>query len=203
LGSSGTCFTVSGQVFKPKSGQRVFHAKGMASMGFGIPSAIGASMALSRKMAITVVGDGGFQLNIQELQTIAHHQLPVKIFVLQNNGYHAIRVTQESYFENRYVASSAETGVSIPPLDRIATAYGISHRVIANNESVRNAISEVLNNKKPEIIEVITDPAKHLFPKLGSYIKSDGTMASRPLEDLLPLLEREELRNNMFIEILE
>lgn len=203
LGSSGTCFTVSGQVFKPKKNQRVFHAKGMASMGFGMPSAIGASLAQSRKMAVTVVGDGGFQLNIQELQTIAHHKLPVKIFVLQNNGYHAIRVTQDSYFENRYVASSNETGVSIPPFDRIAAAYGLAHRVIADNKSIRSIINQVLENPAPEIVEVIVDPSKHLFPKLGSYIKSDGTMASRPLEDLLPLLDREELRSNMFIEVLE
>jgi acetolactate synthase-1/2/3 large subunit len=203
LGSSGTSFTVSGQVFKAKKNQRVFHGKGMAAMGFGMPSAVGASLALGRKMAITVVGDGGFQLNIQELQTIAHHCLPIKIFVLQNDGYHAIRVTQDSYFERRYVASSKETGVSIPPFEKIAQAYGIAYRMISNNESVRSEVAAVLKNPMPEIIEVFIDPIKHLFPKLGSYIKSDGTMASRPLEDLLPLLDRDELRANMFIEILE
>jgi len=203
LGSSGTCFTVSGQVFKPKAKQRVFHGKGMASMGFGMPSAVGASLALGRKMAITVVGDGGFQLNIQELQTIAHHQLPVKIFVLQNDGYHAIRVTQDSYFEHRYVASSKDTGVSLPPFEKIAQAYGISYRCIATNQSVQAEITEVLKTVGPEIIEVVVDPSKHLFPKLGSYIKADGTMQSRPLEDLLPLLDRDELRANMFIDIIE
>lgn len=203
LGSSGTCFTVSGQTFKPKTFQRVFHAKGMASMGFGVPSAIGASVAMDRKMAITLVGDGGFQLNIQELQTIAHNNLPVKIFVLNNNGYHAIRVTQENYFQNRYVASTDDTGVSLPSLTKIASAYGLNHRVITTNSDVRAAIAEVLLNVEPEIIEIMVDPGKHLMPKLGSYIKSDGTMASRPLEDLLPLLDRAEFSSNMYIEPLE
>jgi acetolactate synthase-1/2/3 large subunit len=94
-------------------------------MGFGVPSAIGASVALNGKMAITVVGDGGFQLNIQELQTIKHHELPIKIFVINNGGYHAIRVTQETYFENRYVASTESSGISLPALDKICYAYGL------------------------------------------------------------------------------
>lgn len=203
LGSSGTSFTVSGQAFKPKAGQRVFHAKGMAAMGFGIPSAIGASIALGNKMAVTLVGDGGFQLNIQELQTIVHHQMPIKIFVINNNGYHAIRVTQENYFENRYVASTVETGVSLPSLKKIADAYGLRHRIIKNNTAVRVEIAATLADQKPEIIEILVDPGKHLMPKLGSFIKPDGTMASRPLEDLMPLLDRAEFRANMYTKPLE
>jgi acetolactate synthase I/II/III large subunit len=198
LGSSGTCFTVSGQVFKAKRGQRVFHAKGMAAMGFGVPSAIGASVAMGGKMAVTVVGDGGFQLNIQELQTIAHGRLPLKMFVINNGGYHAIRVTQETYFKSRYVASTETSGVSLPPLERIAASYGIEHRVIARNQDVRHAIEQALATSQPEIIEVLVDPARHLLPKLGSFVKPDGTMASRPLEDLVPLLDRDEFRSNMF-----
>ncbi len=202
LGSSGTCFTVSGQAFKAKRGQRVFHAKGMAAMGFGVPSAIGASVAMNGKMAVTVVGDGGFQLNVQELQTIVHHQLPLKMFVICNGGYHAIRVTQEVYFKSQYVASSEATGVSLPPLDRLATAYGLGHRVIATNEEAREVIAQALASPTPEIIEVRVDPGKHLLPKLGSYLKPDGTMASNPLEDLVPLLDRDEFRSNMFIPML-
>lgn len=203
LGSSGTSFSVAGQAFKPKAHQRVFNAKGMAAMGFGMPSAIGASVALGNKMAITLVGDGGFQLNIQELQTIVHHKLPIKIFVINNDGYHAIRVTQENYFENRYVASTAETGVSLPSLRKIADAYGIHHRLIRNNDAVRGDIAATLANTQPEIIEILVDPGKHLMPKLGSFIKPDGTMASRPLEDLMPLLDRAEFRANMFTKPIE
>jgi acetolactate synthase-1/2/3 large subunit len=203
LGSSGTCFTVSGQAFKPKAHQRVFHAKGMAAMGFGMPSSIGASVAMDGKMAITLVGDGGFQLNIQELQTMVHHQLPIKLFVVSNNGYHAIRVTQENYFKSRYVGSTAETGVSLPALDKIAHAYGMGYRRIDTNGEVRNSVAATLETKGPEIIEIMVDPGRHLMPKLGSYIKADGTMASRPLEDLMPLLDRDEFHANMFIKPLE
>lgn len=203
LGSSGTSFTVSGQVFKSKVGQRVFHAKGMAAMGFGVPSAIGASVALNRQMAVTVVGDGGFQLNIQELQTIAHHKLPIKIFVINNGGYHAIRVTQETYFENRYVASTQESGISLPDLDKICLAYGLAYRRITNNTEARHQISQSLALNTPEVIEVMVDPQRHLMPKLGSFIKSDGTMASRPLEDLVPLLDRTEFYANMITKPLE
>lgn len=199
LGSSGTAFTVSGQAFKPKACQRVFHAKGMAAMGFGMPSAIGASVALNNKMAITFVGDGGFQLNIQELQTMVHHQLPIKIFVINNDGYHAIRVTQENYFESRYVGSTVESGVSLPNLKKISDAYGVNYRLIRNNDEVRGGVVASLANQQPEIIEILVDPDRHLMPKLGSFIKPDGTMASRPLEDLMPLLDRAEFRANMFI----
>jgi acetolactate synthase-1/2/3 large subunit len=203
LGSSGTCFTVSGQAYRAKKNQRVFHAKGMAAMGFGLPSAIGASVALNGKMAITVVGDGGLQLNIQELQTIVHHQLPIKIFVLNNNGYHAIRVTQDTYFQSRYVASSTDSGVSLPELERIAHAYEMGYRRVDNNAQVRTQIAEALRERGPEIIEVMVDPNQHLMPKLGSAIRPDGTMVSRPLEDLVPLLERDEFRANMFTPPLE
>jgi len=203
LGSSGTCFTTSGQSFKPKAHQRVFHAKGMAAMGMGMPSSIGACVAMNGKQAITVVGDGGFQLNIQELQTMVHHQLPIKIFVINNDGYHAIRVTQETYFQNRYVASTAESGVSLPSLKKIAAAYGMGHRVIATNGEVRGGIADVIATPGPEIIEVMVDPGKHLSPKLGSAIRPDGTMVSRPLEDLMPLLDREEFKANMYTKPLE
>jgi len=137
------------------------------------------------------------------LQTIVHHQLPIKIFVINNDGYHAIRVTQENYFDNRYVASTVESGVSLPSLKKIADAYGLKHRLIKNNHAVRVEISATLSDQHPEIIEILVDPAKHLMPKLGSFIKPDGTMASRPLEDLMPLLDRTEFRSNMFTKPLE
>jgi acetolactate synthase-1/2/3 large subunit len=124
--------------------------------------------------------------------------LPIKIFVVNNDGYHAIRVTQENYFENRYVGSTADSGVTLPLLKKIADAYGIQHRIIKNNDSVHSVIAATLATQLPEIIEIIVDPEKHLMPKLGSFIKPDGTMASRPLEDLMPLLDRDEFLANMF-----
>jgi acetolactate synthase-1/2/3 large subunit len=171
----------------------------MAAMGFGIPSAIGACFARNRNLTVTVVGDGGFQLNIQELQTIIHNKLPIKIFVLQNNNYHAIRVTQDTYFNSKYIASSTETGVSIPSFKKIAKAYNFKYSKIQKNNLLANKLKKILNNKSPEIIEVIVNPTKHLIPKLGSVLKKDGTMVSSPLEDLHPLLDRKEFLKNMLI----
>jgi acetolactate synthase-1/2/3 large subunit len=200
LGSSGTCFTVSGQVFKSKPGQRVFHAKGMAAMGMGLPSAFGASIARDGMQAVTVIGDGGLMLNLQELQSIAHHQLPIKVFVINNEGYHAIRVTQDTYFQKRYVGSTPESGVSLPSLEKLAALFGFGYSRIANNRELKAGIAAALAAPGPALIDVRVDPSKALMPKLSSYLKPDGTMASRPLEDLAPLLERDELKANMFIE---
>ena len=200
LGSSGTCFTVSGQVFESKINQTIFHAKGMAAMGFGIPSAIGACFAKNKNLTVTVVGDGGFQLNIQELQTIIHNKLPIKIFVLQNNNYHAIRVTQDTYFNSKYIASSNETGVSVPSFKKIAKAYNFKYSRINNNNLLATKLKKILATNHPEIIEVIVNPKKHLIPKLGSVLKKDGSMVSSPLEDLHPLLDRDEFLKNMLID---
>jgi len=197
LGSSGTCFTVSGQSFKSKKNQRVFHAKGMAAMGFGVPSLIGVACANPGKRVLTVVGDGGFQLNIQELQTIHQRKLPIKIFVIQNGGYHAIRVTQDTYFNKKYIGSSKEFGVSIPSFKKIADTYNFNYSIIKNNKFVKSSLKKLLKNNKPEIIEVVVDPKKHLYPKLTSKIMSNGSMYTPALQDLFPFLDRDEFNKNM------
>lgn len=197
LGSSGTCFTVSGQTFRAKKNQRVFHAKGMAAMGFGIPSSIGMAIAFPKRRVLTIVGDGGFQLNIQELQTISQRRLPIKIFVIQNGGYHAIRVTQDTYFNKNYIGSSEEFGVSIPSFKKIANTYNFKYSIIKKNYMIKNQINKILKNNQPEIIELVVDPKKHLYPKLASKINSDGTMYTPSLEDLFPFIDREEYNANM------
>ena len=200
LGASGSCFTVSGQTFKSKKNQRVFTAKGMASMGFGLPSTIGSSLSKNNKRSITIIGDGGFQLNIQELQTIITNKLKVKIFVFQNKGYHAIRVTQDTYFQKNYVGSSEINGVEIPNIKKVANAYGLKYSHIANNKELSNKLKKILNNDIAEIIEVKIDPKKHLYPKLTSQIGSDGKMSTSPLEDLYPFISRDELKKIMISE---
>lgn len=198
LGSSGTCFTVSGQTFRAKKNQRVFHAKGMASMGFGIPSSIGVCYAYNKKRrVITVVGDGGFQLNIQELQTIYQNKLPIKIFAIQNQGYHAIRVTQDTYFNKNYIGSSKEHGVSIPSFRKVAYTYNFKYSKIENNKNLNKNLKKILKTDIPEIIEVIVDPKKHLYPKLASKLNNDGSMYTPPLQDLFPFIDRDEYYKNM------
>lgn len=198
-GSSGTGFTVTNQVFKIKKGQRFFTSKGLAAMGYGLPSSIGACFAAGKKDTITIIGDGGFQLNIQELQTVVHNKLPIKLFIYNNQGYVSIRITQNTYFQGRYVGSGPTSGVSMPSLKKIANAYGIKYSKISGKDNLRNSVSKVLRMKGPVLCEVMVDPDKSLLPKLASYKKADGSMVSRPLEDLYPLLPREEFRKDMLI----
>ena len=200
LGASGTCFTVSGQTFKPKKNQRVFTAKGMASMGFGLPSTIGSSLSMNNKRAITIIGDGGFQLNVQELQTIVTNKLKVKIFIFQNKGYHAIRVTQDTYFKKNYVGSSSVSGVEIPNIKKVVKAYGLKYSQISKNKDIDTKLTKILNNDTAEVIEVKIDPKKHLYPKLTSRIGSNGKMTTSPLEDLFPFINRDELKKVMISE---
>ncbi len=200
FGSSGSCFTVTGQTFKSKQNQRVFTAKGMAAMGFGLPSTIGSSLAMNNRRSITIIGDGGFQLNIQELQTIKTNNLKVKIFIFQNKGYHAIRVTQDNYFKNKYFGSSANSGVQIPNIEKIAKSYGLKYNSISNNKQINPKLNQILKSDIAEIIEVKIDPKKHLYPKLTSQINKNGKMSTSPLEDLYPFIDRDELKKIMISE---
>lgn len=199
---SGQAFIIGHQVLEIKENTRMFGAKNLAMMGSCLPSAIGAHMATGKRV-ICVTGDGGIQLNLQELAIIKHHKLPIKIFVFNNAGYHAIRITQEKYFDSRYVGSTEDTGVHIPPFSNVASCYGLKYRRLHNNIQVKTLIATVLSNDDPEIIEVIMDPHKPTTPTIGSFMREDGTMSSRPLEDMAPLLDREELRSLMYIDLME
>jgi acetolactate synthase-1/2/3 large subunit len=198
-GSSGTGFTVSNQVFKIKKGQRFFTNKGLAAMGYGLPSSIGGCFAAGKKETVTIIGDGGFQLNIQELQTIVHHLLPIKIFYFNNQGYLSIRVSQQTYCQGRLIGSHPGSGVSFPNLQKLSETYGISYAKIERTENLNQQIDQVLQIKGPVLCEVMLNPNKIPLPKLASYKKADGSMESRPLEDLYPLLPREEFHSNMII----
>jgi len=200
LGSSGSCFTVSGQAFQAKKNQRVFTAKGMASMGFGLPSTIGAALSMGNKRAITIIGDGGFQLNVQELQTIFVNKLKVKIFIFQNEGYHAIRVTQDTYFNKRYVGSSNNSGVLLPDIKKISNSYNIKYSWILNNRELDRKLKNILKDDEAEVIEIKIDPKKHLYPKLTSQIGKNGKMSTSSLENLYPFIDSEELKENMISE---
>lgn len=199
---SGQAFIIGHQVLEIKKNTRMFGAKNLAMMGSCLPSAIGAHMATNKRV-ICVTGDGGIQLNLQELAIIKHNDLPIKIFVFNNAGYHAIRITQEKYFDSRYVGSTEDTGVYIPSFSNVAQCYGLKYRKLHNNIQVATLIDSVLSNDDPEIIEVIMDPHKPTTPTIGSFMREDGTMSSRPLEDMAPLLDREELRSLMYIDLME
>lgn len=202
-GSSGSCIDISMQTFRVKKGQRVFCTKGLASMGYGLPSAIGACLASGGKRTVGVNGDGGFVMNIQELETIRRLGLPIKLFVLSNRGYGAIRATQTNLFAGHLVACTESSDLSLPHIADIANAYGLKTVIIHNNAELAEKVREVLEYNGPVICEVMTPIELTASPKQVSYKRSDGQMESKPLEFLNPPIPEEEMRENMLIPMFE
>ena len=194
-GSSGTGFTVANKQFKIKKGQRFFSSKGHAAMGYGVPSSLGACLASGGLLTVTIVGDGGLMLNVQELQTIRHHRLPIKIFVLNNQGYFSIRATQKTYFGGHLVGSDKGSGVSLPQIKDLALAFGLNYEALHTHTELSQKLPEILGAPGPYLIEVTLSPDKPLLPKLSSRRKADGSMESLPLDDMEPFLPREELES--------
>jgi len=196
-----TACIVTFQVASLKKGQRLFSNSGSASMGYDLPAAIGAAVAREGKRVICLAGDGSIQLNIQELQTIAHHQLPIKLFVLNNNGYLSIRTTQSNYFGN-LVGESSQSGVSFPDMIKIGNAYGLS-TVRIDQPGFSDSISQVLSAPGPVLCEVVLDPHQQFEPKPSSRQLPDGRMVTAPLEDMYPFLDRDEFLENLLIRPVE
>ena len=199
-GSSGTCIDVSMQTFRVKKGQRVFSTKGLASMGFGVPATIGACLAGNRRRTVCVNGDGGFQMNIQELETIHRLNLPIKIFVLNNHGYAQIHATQKNIFAGHYVACDEASQLTLSPISDVAAAYRLKTVQIYHNDELKEKVHEVLAYDGPVICEVFVPIDLSAFPKQVSYKRSDGQMESLPLEYMNPMLPEEEMEENMLIQ---
>ncbi|OQY88421.1 MAG: acetolactate synthase [Anaerolineae bacterium UTCFX1] len=195
-GNASACI-ISFQTAKIKLGQRLFSNSGSASMGYDLPAAIGAAIAGGGRRVICLAGDGSLQLNIQELQTVAHYQLPIKLFVLNNSGYLSIRTSQKGFFGD-VVGESAASGVSFPDTMKLAQAYGIPAWRL-DSEDFSERIDEILAASGPVICEVVIDPAQGFEPRQASRQLPDGRIVSAPLEDMFPFLEREELRENLLI----
>jgi len=200
-GSSGFAIEIFLLVLKIKKNQRCFHNRGTGSMGFALPAAIGAAIA-SGKRTICVDGDGGFQMNVQELATVNHHQLPIKFFIANNDGYASIRTSQTGYFK-RLVGADRSSGVTLPDLEKVARAYAIPFVRISERVNLEQQVRDVLDTDGPVICEVMVAPNEERIPRAASYIKPDGSMGSKPLEDLYPFLSRDEFRAQMIIPPLE
>ena len=194
-----TSFTCTMQTFKIKKGQRLFTSSGLASMGFGLPGAIGSCFGNEREKIILITGDGGLQMNIQELQTVKHHNLPIIIFILNNNGYLTIKLMQQNHF-GKLVGSDSSSGVSCPDIIKLANAYGIDSCRINNQQELDNNIERILAKKGPFICEIMMPENQPLIPRVSSMKKPDGSIVSKPLEDLYPFLDRKEFYKNMIIE---
>lgn len=195
---NGTAFTGTCQAIKLKEGQRLCINIGCASMGYDLPAAIGAYFANPKKRIVLITGDGSIQMNIQELQTIVHHKIPIKIFVINNNGYLAIRITQSNFFKREYGIDS-NSGISFPNMQKIAKAYGIPSIRINNQKELNKNIKKILAAKGPYLCEIMMPPNQELIPKLKTMVDSEGKLYSSPLEDMYPFLPRKEFLKNLYI----
>ena len=197
-GSSGSGIELFLLAFQVKEGQRVLHSRGLGAMGFGLPASIGACVGAGRIRTICVEGDGSFHMNAQELETIRRLGLPIKIFVINNNGYASIRSSQQNYFQH-LVAADPTSGLSLPAITAMAQAYGLPSMSIASQEGLAGQVRQVLETAGPVVCEVRAPAAEQRAPRLSSMQRADGSMVSKPLEDLWPFLDREEFLSNMII----
>lgn len=190
---NGSACVITFQAAEIKKGQRYFTNSGCAAMGYGFPAAIGVAVQGGMKNTVCIDGDGSFQMNMQELQTVVQNELPIKIIILNNNGYHSIRQTQTNLFKGReLVGVSRSNGISFPDLEKLAYAYGLPYVRIASIDDCNNKLEDVLAMNGPILIEAIVDEQQNFEPKLSSKVLPDGTMVSPPIDDMYPFLEREE-----------
>jgi len=195
----GTALLSGHQVLNIKKGQRLMTSTGLGEMGYGIPAAMGASFAKNKAEVLCLNCDGGMMMNLQELQTIAHHELPIKIIVFNNDGYLMIKHTQKSLFNGKYSGTDKKSGVSCPDFSKIATAFDMPSFQIRTWEDADKVLPEFQKLKRSAICEVFMDPEQFFYPKLALAQQKDGTLISPPLEDLSPFLSREEMKKNMII----
>ena len=201
---NGSACVVGGHAYIIKKGQRFITNSAVASMGYGLPAAIGAYVADHSRDLILVTGDGSLQMNIQELQTVIHHRMGIKIFLINNGGYHSIRQTQKKFFGEPLVGIGVDSGdLSFPDMSKLAPAYGYPFFRIENNEGLAEGIEKALGMEGPVICEIMASMDQNFEPKAESKRLPDGTMVSAPLEDLAPFLPEEELKKNMFIPLIE
>jgi acetolactate synthase-1/2/3 large subunit len=190
--SSGQGSEVTHQAFKVAPGVRMLNSQGLGPMGFGPPAALGACVGSGGRRTICVDGDGGFQMNVQELEVIRRLDLPIKIFVLDNQGYGSIRGSQRSYFQGRLVASDASSGLTLPDPCAVARAYGIPTAELLSHDGLRERIQELLAQPGPLVCRVQLNPDQPTQPRVTSFQRLDGSMGTRPMEEMFPLLDPSE-----------
>jgi len=195
---NGSACVIAFQSASIKKDQRLFTNSGCASMGYGLPAALGGAVSDTSKRMICLDGDGSLMMNIQEMQTISYNKLDFKLFVLNNNGYHSIRQTQTNLFKPPFVGVSAESGVSFPDFSKVADAFGFSYAKVDALSSMKSDIDAALAIEGPVLCEVFLDENQFFAPKLSSRVNPDGTIVSPPIDDMFPFLTREEYEANKF-----
>jgi len=195
----GFAFQNIHQAFRVKAGQRVFTNGGFASMGWGLPAAVGACFGSGKKRTICVAGEGGFLMTMQEMATVMHHRLPVKIFILNNGGYLTIKQTQELGFDGRLMGINDDSGLSFPDFLKIAEAHDIKGVRLDSHQGLKQQLEEIMDHDGPVLCEIMMDHDQLQAPKAINRRNADGTMMQTPLEDSYPFLDPNEIAENLSI----
>ena len=200
LGNGSAC-VMTFQACKIKQGQRMFTNSGCAAMGYGLPAALGAAVARSKEdgRVLCIDGDGSLMMNVQELETISYNQLNVKLFVLNNNGYHSIRQTQRNLFKPPLIGLDPKTGVGFPDFEKLAQAFGFTYFELDKEPDAAGVIARVLETKGPVLCNVVVDPEQNFVPKLSSKVLPDGRIVSPSMDDMFPFLPRDEYEQNRYL----
>ena len=193
----GLSFVGTHQAFKIKKGQKLYTNSGHAPMGWGLPAAIGACYASKKQRIICLVGEGGLQMNIQELATVMHNKLPIKLFIYNNGGYLTIKQTQQLGFNNRIMGSNSKSGISFPNYKKMAQSYKMKYIKIKNNKNLKSKINKVLLGNKPIICELMMDHDQEQMPKAINKRISSGKSVPTKYEDMYPFLPSDEIQKNM------
>ncbi|MEH6669072.1 thiamine pyrophosphate-binding protein [Halopseudomonas sp.] len=201
-GSSGAALDTFWLALRLKRGQRAVATGGLGSMGYGLPASIGGCLGSGSRRTISIDGDGGFVMNIQELEVVRRLHLPIKYFVLNNNGYASIRASQGGYFKQT-IGCDPTSGLTLPDISALAAAFGLPTMRVDGTGDLRSTIEQALALDGPVMCEVMVEPDQAIGPRITSRIGQNGVMVSSPLEDLFPFLERDELRANMLIPLVE
>jgi acetolactate synthase-1/2/3 large subunit len=192
----GTACITAFQAGAMKEGQRLFSNSGSAPMGFDLPGALGAAVGAPGKRVVCLAGDGSIMMNLQELQTLSHHRLPVKIFLINNGGYHSIRQTQRNYFPGDEVGIGPSSGVGFPDFALLAQAHGLGYGRILSHDGMEEGIQACLEAAGPQLCEILVDQTQPFSPRVASRRLPDGSMVSASLGDMAPFLSPEEAASN-------
>ena len=199
ISDAGSAYYTTSQALQIKDKQRYITSGAQADMGFTLPAAIGAAVASGGKNIIGITGDGSFQMNIQELQTIVNFNLPIKIFVLNNGGYLSIRNTMDKFFNSRYYGTDAKSGLTLPEVSKIGLAYGIPCYKLSTSEDLEETLETILNTEGPVLVDVVCPFKQDMSPSSSAKQNEEGKIVSQPLENMSPFLSEEEFKNEMII----
>lgn len=194
---TGTPFFALGQALKARNGLRYIVSGAFGSMGYALPAGLGICAATPHAPVFCVTGDGSLQMNIQELQTLRHHGMDLRLIILLNDGYLSIRNTQDNFFKGRHVGSSTASGVSLPSLAKIADCYGLPYRECPARSQLRDTLQWVVKTRGPLICGIVSQTDQKIMPAVTAALRPDGTMQSKPPYDMWPFLNQDELNENL------